>query len=329
MKILFIGGTGTISTACTQLCASENLDLYLLNRGNRTHRVPKNVKLLRGDIRNGFKEVQQLLKNHEWDCVVDWIAYDEKNIERDIELFSKKTTKFVFISSTSVYQKPLSADPLKESHPIGNAFWDYAEKKAACERILRQQYLENAFPAVIVRPGSVYSEFVLPTNIPGLSYGALERMRFGKPLLIHGDGKSLWTFTFNEDFAQAFVPLLKRNDILGESFHITSDEKIPWIEIYQKMGEVFGFEPQFTHVDPEKISKLDPELGATFLGDKSHTYLFDNQKIKSFVPFFKAEFNLKEGLSRCREWSEKFPDQVFFNPKSNERINKILEQCKH
>jgi nucleoside-diphosphate-sugar epimerase len=324
LKVLFIGGTGLISTACAHRCVEQGMELFLLVRGTRDHRAPSQAHILHGDITADPAAVRALLDRHRWDVVVDWVAYREADVQRDIELFLGKTKQFIFISSTSVYRKPLSSAWVDETTPIGNRFWDYADQKARCEQWLLAAHRSRGFPVVIVRPGATYAEFTLPTGIAGMGFGMVERMRAGKPVLLHGDGTGLWTFTFNEDFARAFVPLLGRESVVGETFQITSDEVLSWRNIYDTIGEVFGCAPQYVCAPSQLIQRFDAELGATLLGDKSHSYLFHNRKIKQVVPSFASQISLCDGLRRCERWYRHHQHDVVIDARKDQLLDDII-----
>ena len=323
-KILFIGGTGLISTACARLCVERGMELFLLLRGTRDHRAPSQATVLHGDVKEEPASVRALLERHTWDVVVDWVAFEEADVRRDIKLFHGKTKKFIFISSTSVYQKPLPSPWVDETTPIGNRFWPYAEQKARCEQVLRSASQTIGFPAVIVRPGATYAEFTLPTGIAGMGFGMVERMRAGKPVLLHGDGTGLWTFTCAEDFARAFVPLMELDSVVGQAFQITADEVLSWRQIYDIIGEVFGCTPQYVCAPAQLIHRFDATLGSSLLGDKSHTYLFNNRKIKQFVPSFTPQVSLREGLHRCERWYRQHRSRVMFDASKDQLLDDIV-----
>ena len=302
MKVLFIGGTGTLSTACVHRCLDLGMELFVLVRGTRDQRIPPKARVIHGDIRGAPTHVRSLLAGHTWDCVVDWVAFEEEDVLRDVEFFEGRTKKFIFISSAAVYRKPLPTPPVTESTPTGNKFWDYADKKARCEQLFHDFYQSRGFPVVIVRPGAGYAEFTLPTGIAGMGFGIADRILSGRPILVHGDGTGLWTFTFNEDFARGFVPLISLDSVVGETFHITSDEILSWIQIYDLIGSVFGGEGKYVFASSHLINKFDAELGATLLGDKSHSYIFDNSKIKRYVPDFSPRVSLRDGLCHSHDW---------------------------
>jgi nucleoside-diphosphate-sugar epimerase len=328
VNVLFIGGTGTISSACAKVCVDQGIDLTLLLRGTRDHRVPDKATVIHGDIKQYPAQVRDLLGMREWDCVVDWVAYDEQDVMRDVELFRGRTKRFFFISSTSAYQKPLPSPWVTESTPIGNRYWSYADKKARCERLFLKYRDSEGFPVVIVRPGAVYAEFTLPTGIAGWGYGLVKRLREGKPVLVHGDGTGWWTLTFNEDFAGAFVPLLGLESVAGETIHIVSGEVHSWLQIYDMIGETFGMAPSYVFASADLIGRYDAELGATLLGDKSHSYWFDISRLRTFVPSFTARVSLRQGLQRCRDWFVEHERDIKVDPSKDRLLDAIVEDIR-
>lgn len=325
MKVLFVGGTGTISTACARLAIERGIDLWLLVRGTRNERIPPRAHVIRGDIKNDSASVKRILEHHTWDCVVDWVAYDAHDVERDVEFFIGKTQKFFFISTTSVYQKPLRSVFVNESSPIGNTGWEYADKKAWCERLLWTHYERAGFPLVVVRPGYTYAEFTLPSGFMGMGFGIAERILKGKPILIHGDGTGVFTLTFNEDFARAFVPLIGSDCIVGETFQIASDEVLTWTKIYDLIGEALGRDVSYVFASSYLIKEFDAELGASLLGDKAHSYILDTRKIKSAVPYFSALVPFADGVRRCTEWYWRHREAARVNPEKDQLMDAIID----
>lgn len=305
MKVLFIGGTGIISSACTALAVEQGIDLFLLNRGQTTRRpIPAGAKVLTGDIRDAA--VSDVLDHHAFDVVVDWIAYTPDHIAIDLGLFRGRVGQYIFISSASAYQKPPSTLPITEDTPLVNPFWQYSRNKIACESALMTAMRDEDFPATIVRPSHTYDRTLLPFH-GGYTY--LDRMLRGKPILIHGDGSSLWTLTHHRDFARAFVGLLGEPRALGEAFHITSDEWLTWNEITRLVGEAAGVEPSVVHVPSDTVAAHDPHWGASLLGDKAHCAIFDNSKIRGIVPDFAAEIPFATGAREIVEWYAANPDE--------------------
>ena len=305
MKVLFVGGTGLISTACTALAAERGVELYLLNRGMRPATVPAGVKVIAGDIRQPA-EVEKTLQGMTFDTVVDWICYTREQVETDLRLFAGKTGQYIFISSASAYQKPPSHYLITESTPLANPYWEYSRNKIACEERLMQEYRERGFPAVIVRPSLTYGDPMIPMSFGpwGKPWTLVERMRKGLPVIVHGDGSSLWVTTHNTDFAKGFVGLLGNVQAIGNAFHITTDEVLTWDQHYQVVGKAIGVEPKIVHVATDQIARAFPGEAGGLLGDKTWSVVFDNTKIKRFVPGFVATTSLLEGVGRSIRWFE-------------------------
>jgi nucleoside-diphosphate-sugar epimerase len=327
MKVLFIGGTGNISTSVSRLCIERGIDLYLLNRGLRKVDIPK-AKSLQGDITQPDR-VASVLENHQWDVVVDWIAYTKDDIERDIQLFRHKTKQYVFISSASAYQKPPSRPVITESTPLSNPFWEYSRNKIACEERLNRSYRDEDFPITIVRPSLTY-DTVIPVAIGGWTeYTIIDRMRQGKQIIIHGDGTSLWTVTHAEDFAKGFVGLLGHPQAIGHAFQITSDEILTWDQIYQGVTDAAGCEANIVHIPSDFIVQCEPSLEGTLIGDKSWSVIFDNTKIKSFVPDFSATIPFSQGIRRTLAWFEADPTRQVIRKETNDMMDRILRMYGH
>jgi nucleoside-diphosphate-sugar epimerase len=322
MKVLFIGGTGNISMATSRLAVSRGIELYLLNRGKRSQGVP-GAKSICADINNSA-EVSKLSGFQHWDAVVNWIAYTVADIERDLELFRGKTEQYIFISSTSAYQRPPACPIVTESTPLRNPFWEYSRNKIACEDRLNLAYRSESFPSTIVRPSLTYDK-VIPVAIGGQSdYTIADRMKQGKPVVVHGDGTSLWTVTHSEDFAKGLVGLLGCPQALGHAFHITSDEILTWDQIYQAVAEAAGVKAKIVHVASDFICKVEPSLVGSLLGDKAYSVIFDNSKIKAFVPGYAATISFREGMRRAVTWFESDPSRMLISSKANETIERIL-----
>jgi nucleoside-diphosphate-sugar epimerase len=322
MKVLFIGGTGNISTSVSRLCVERGIDLYLLNRGKRGVKI-RGAKTITSDISNPKKLASDLAKQR-WDVVVDWIAFTESDIERDINLFRGKTGQFVFISSASAYQKPPTFPIITESTPLYNPYWEYSRNKIACEERLNRAYREEGFPITIVRPSFTY-DTVVPLAIGGWSeYTVVDRMKRGEKVIVHGDGTSLWTITHAEDFAKGFVGLLGNMRAIGHPFTITSDEALTWDQIYMTVAEAVGVEPNIVHIATDFIIQIDNSLTGTLLGDKSHCAIFDNSKIKSFVPDFKATIPFSQGARKTMAWFDADPKRKVVNKSTNETMDKII-----
>jgi nucleoside-diphosphate-sugar epimerase len=322
MKVLFVGGTGTISTACTALAAARGIELYLLNRGQRKVEVPEGVQVLTGDI-NDKAAVQSLLKEHTFDAVVNWIVFTQEQLERDIELFSGKTGQYVFISSASAYQKPITHHRITEATPLANPFWQYSRNKIACEERLMLEYRERGFPMTIVRPSHTYGPASLPTAVGG-GATVVSRMRAGKKVIVHGDGESLWVMTHNTDFAKAFVGLLAHPKSIGHAFQITSDEVVTWNQIYQMVGRACGAEPQMVHIPSDLINHFDPQTGAGLLGDKACSVVFDNSKVKELVPDYVATVPFARGVEECIAWLDAEPGRLVVDAEKEAMMDTII-----
>ncbi|MBT8298636.1 MAG: SDR family oxidoreductase [Maribacter sp.] len=321
MKILFIGGTGNISTAASRLTLERGIDLYHLNRGNTKVEVP-GVKTILGDI-NKPKELFELAK-HDWDVVVNWIAFTPEDIERDISLFKGKTKQYIFISSASCYQTPLRYPVITESTPLYNTLWDYSYEKIKCEDRLMRAYREEGFPITVVRPSLTY-DTVIPIAIGGFKeYTTADRILRGKKIIVHGDGTSLWTVTHSDDFAIGFVGLLGLTQAIGHAFHITSDEILSWNTIYKILAESLGREANIVHIASDFICKIEPSFTGTLLADKAESVIFDNTKIKTFVPEFKAIIPFAMGIKRTLNWLDENPDRKIINADKNKKIENVL-----
>jgi nucleoside-diphosphate-sugar epimerase len=301
MKILFIGGTGFISTSVSRLAVAKGFELYLLNRGQRKLDLP-GVRRLTADIRQPA-QARAALRHLQFDAVVDWIAYAPEDIERDLALFRGRTRQFIFISSASAYQKPPSHHVIRESTPLHNPYWDYSRNKIACEERLTRAWREEGFPATIVRPSLTYGDANFPIALGGWGcYTLADRMKKGRPVIVHGDGSSLWVVTHADDFARGFCGLLGNRQAVGDAFHITSDEVLTWNQIYETIADALGVKPNLFHIPSDFIARVAPGLTGTLLGDKSWSVVFDNSKIKEFVPGFQAVIPFREGIRRTLAW---------------------------
>lgn len=327
MKVLFIGGTGIISTAVSQLAVDKGIDLYLFNRGINEYFFPKGAKLLKGDI-NNFDKMKSLLADHQFDVVVDWIAFTPSDIERDIKLFKSNTKQFIFISSASVYQKPLEHYLITESTPAVNPYWQYSRDKIACEELLAKEFSLNGFPHTIVRPSFTYGVTLIPAIVGNTMkpMTLVNRIRSGKKVIVPGDGTSLWVMTHNTDFAKGFVGLMGKDETIGKTYHITSDEVLTWNQIINTIGEVAGAKPNIIHIPSDLINHYAPEIGEGLLGDKSTSVVFDNSKIKNLVPEFKCTVSYKEGITRSLNWIEKHEEYCDIDQKTNATIDKIISK---
>jgi len=299
LRVLFIGGSGVISSACAREAVNAGIDLYVLNRGQSTTRpLPDGVAELRADVRNP-EAVRDAIGGLDFDSVVDWVAFTAEHVRSDIDVFRGRTGQYVFISSASAYQTPPARLPVTESTPLRNPFWQYSRDKIACEDLRVREYRENNFPATIVRPSHTYD--ATKTVLSG-GWTALARMLAGKPVIVHGDGTSLWTVTHNTDFARGFVPLLAHPRTLGEAFQITSDDVLTWDQIAHALAAALGVTARLVHVPSDAIAAADPGWGAGLLGDKAHSMVFDNSKLRSVVPGWRAVIPFERGAREIADW---------------------------
>ncbi len=320
MKVLFIGGTGIISSACSQLALEQGLELYLLNRGESSRSVPKGAQVLHGDIRDP-QSVHEAIGNLTFDVVVNWVAFTPQHIETDLELFGGRTRQYVFISSASAYQKPIGHLPITESTPLHNPFWQYSRDKIACEERLMRAYREDGFPITIIRPSHTYDETLLPMDG---GYTVVNRMRRGKPVIVHGDGTSLWVLTHHRDFAVGFVGLLGRPQVIGEAVQITSDEWLTWNQIFELVAQAAGTTAEIVHVPSEVIAAFDSGWGAGLLGDKAHSVLFDNTKLKRLVPDYVARIPYSRGVHEVMAWYDADPARQVVDEKLDRLMDDII-----
>jgi nucleoside-diphosphate-sugar epimerase len=327
MKVLFIGGTGLISSACSELAVAQGHELYVLNRAvSKKHPLPEGAHLLVGDIHTDPAHLAELLAGQRFDAVVDWIAFTREDIERDIQLFSGKTGQFVFISSASAYQKPPGHYLVTEDTPLVNPFWDYSQNKITCEERLRLEYHQRGFPVTIVRPSLTYGPSQIPLCVGSWEhpYTVIDRMKRGQPIIVPGDGTSLWVMTWNADFAKGLIGLLGRAEVLGQAFHITSDEVLSWDQIYLEAGRAAGVEPDLIHVPSELIAAYDPRAVGSLIGDKANSIAFDNSKIKRYVPEFTCTVPWSVGVRRALAWHEADPARCSLDEKMNRLWDRII-----
>lgn len=323
MKVLFIGGTGIISSACTALAVERGIELTLLTRGKRE--LPRGVRACNEDINS--PSLAAKLANDTFDAVVDWIAFTPAEIERDIALFGGRTRQFIFISSASVYQKPQTHYLMTESTPLANPHWDYSRNKIACEERLMKAYRDQGFPITIVRPSLTYGETLVPLVMNSwaeMSYTAVDRMIRGQKMVVPGDGTSLWVLTHNTDFAKGLVGLLGHAQAIGHAFHITSDEVLTWDQIFRIVGRAAGVEPKIVHIPSDFVAACIPEKEGSLTGDKSVSVVFDNSKIKRFVPGFCATMSFTEGIRKSLAWFDADPSRKKIDQEMNARLDRLI-----
>ncbi len=320
MKILFVGGTGIISSACSQLALERGYELVLLNRGQSSRQIPEGARQIQSDIRN-LAAAKEALADEHFDVVVNWVAFTPEHIATDLELFTGRTGQYVFISSASAYQTPPTHLPITESTPLHNPFWAYSRQKIACENRLMRAYRENGFPVTIVRPSHTYDQTLLP--IRG-GYTVVNRMRQGKKVVVHGDGTSLWTLTHHRDFAKGFVGLLGHPAAIGDVFHITSDELLSWNQIFQQVAAAAGAEAQLVHISSDTLAHHDADWGSDLLGDKAHSMIFDNSKIKRLVPDFVATIPFWQGAQEIIAWYDADPARQTIDPAFDQLLDDLI-----
>ncbi len=321
MKVLFIGGTGTISYSSTLLAKEKGIDLYLLNRGKSELRpIPEGVRLLKADIRDP-NSVAEALGTLKFDAVADFIAFTPEHIETDLALFRGKTGQYLFISSASAYQTPPSTLPVTESTLLDNPAWEYSRNKIACEERLARAYREEKFPFTIVRPSHTYDQVYIPVHG---GWTVVDRMLRGLPVIVHGDGSSLWTLTHSSDFAKGFVGLLGNSHAIGEVYHITSDEWLTWDQIHQVIAKALGVDARIVHVPSDLIAAYDADWGDSLLGDKTHSFVLDNSKIKKAVPGFACTKPFSVGIQESLDWYHADPDRQVVDGQFNALCERIL-----
>jgi len=320
VKVLFIGGTGIISSACSALAVERGMDLYLLNRGRTTRPAPEGARVLHADIRD-VASTKKALGDMRFDAVVNWIAFTPEHVEANLEVFLGRTGQYIFISSASAYQTPPVQLPVTESTPLDNPFWAYSRAKIACEERLVRAYREQRFPITIVRPSHTYDRTLLPMHG---GYTVIDRMRKGKPIVVHGDGTSLWVMTHHRDFAKGFVGLLGNPHAIGEVFHITSDELLTWNQIAEILARAANGEARIVHVPSDLIAAFDPEWGAGLLGDKTHSMIFDNTKIKRIVPDFAATIPFAQGAEEILAWYDADPARRVVDVQLDRLVDRII-----
>lgn len=325
MKVLFIGGTGTISMAISRKLLAEGHTLYLINRGSRNADLAGDLIELKADI-NDEAAVAELIKDMQFDAVADFIAFVPEQLQRDYRLFKGKTKQFIFISSASAYQKPLSDYRINEGTPLANPYWEYSRNKIACEDYLMKMYREEGFPVTIVRPSHTYDERSIPLGVHGKggSWPVVKRIMEGKPVIIHGDGTSLWTITHNSDFAKAFVGLLGNIHAIGEAVQITSDESVTWNQIYSIIADTVGMPLNAIHVSSEFLAACsDYDLTGSLIGDKANTVVFDNTKLKKLVPDFTATVRADQGIRSTISYVLSHPEYQAEDPAFDAWCDKI------
>ncbi len=322
MKVLFIGGTGIISSAVSALAVEKGIELFLFNRGQHSEFVPQGATVIKGDV----KDKSKLLKGKNFDVVVDWLAFVPTDVETDIEIFKGNVGQYIFISSASAYQKPPAHWLIDESTPLSNPYWQYSRDKIACEERLMAEYRKSGFPVTIVRPSFTYGDNMIPAAISSWTkpWTLVDRMRKGKKIIIHGDGATLWVMTHNTDFAKGFVGLIGNIQAVGHAFGITSDEVLTWNQIYKAIADAAGARLNPVYIPSDFIAKFRPDHEGPLLGDKSWCAVFDNSKIKRFVPDFVATVPFAQGIKRSVEWFDADPKRCTVDDEFNRFMDELI-----
>jgi nucleoside-diphosphate-sugar epimerase len=323
MRLLFLGGTGNISTACVERAVEAGHDVTVLNRGRSASRVRGRVHVVTGDRDDGPR-LREVAEGTRFDAVVDFLAFRPEQVEIAIEAFGGRVGQYVFISSTSAYEKPVVRHVITEDTPLRNPFWEYARQKIACEERLGRARRESGFPVTVVRPSYTYGETWIPSGFGGQDYTLVARLRAGRPIVCHGDGTSLWVMTAASDFAVGLVGLLGQEGALGEAFHITSDEVLTWQAIYRTIAEAAGAKLEMVHVPSSLIAALYPERGGSLLGDKAWSVVFDNTKIRRLVPAYRPHVSFAEGMKRSVAWFDGDPARRVVNAEMDRRIDRVI-----
>ncbi len=330
MKALFIGGTGTISTAIVKRLAADPMwEVWLLNRGNRKDVVPEGVNQIIADI-NDEADVAKKLEGMEFDVVSEFIGFVPAQVERDYRLFKGKTKQYIFISSASAYHKPAASYIITEGTTMANPHWEYSRNKIACEEFLMKKYREEGFPVTIVRPSHTYDERNVPLGVHGNKgfFQVIKRMQEGKPVIIQGDGSSLWTVTFNSDFAVGYTGLMGNPHAIGEAFHITGDESLTWDQIYKTIADALGVELKAYHVASDFLSEVGAKYGYDFegglTGDKSVTVVFDNRKLKRAVPDMCTKVRFDQGVRIALAYVLSHPECQVEDPEFDAWCDKVI-----
>ena len=321
MRMLFLGGTGNISAACVERALALGHDVTVLNRGRQTAAFSRPVTQIRGD-RHDPLALGEAAANH-YDVVASFVGFTSDEVALDIEAFGGHTSQYLHISSASAYCRPLPHYIVTEETPLANPYWQYARDKIACEQALFAAQRDRRFPVTVVRPSYTYSESWIPSGVGGHGYTIVARMRQGQPIISAGDGQNLWVMTHSSDFALGFVGLMGQQAAIGEAFHITSDEVLTWDTIYRTIGHAAGCEPTIVHMSTDFIAGICPELGPGLYGDKAHSVVFDNTKIKRFVPEFSARVPFAEGITRSLAWHDADPAGRHV---VNTRVNAMFER---
>jgi nucleoside-diphosphate-sugar epimerase len=320
MRVLFLGGTGNISAACVELALERGHHAGILTRGKRP--VPPGVEAFLGD-RDDAAALETVAAAR-WDAVVDFLAYTPAQVDAAASAFAGRTGQYVLIGTVATYDKPKARLPFTEDAPLANPFWEYARLKIACEERVRAAHRERSLPVTIVRPSYTYGPTWIPSGFGGQDYTVVDRMRRGLPVVCHGDGTALWGMTHSSDFAVGLVGLLGHPGAIGEAFHVTTDEVLTWNAVYETIARAAGGELRLVHVPSALIAALVPDRGASLLGDKAHSSVFDNSKVRRLVPEFRPKVPFTEGVARSIAWFDADPARRVVSPVATENIEKVL-----
>lgn len=325
MKVLFIGGTGIISTAVSKVVIERGIDLYVMNRGNHNDILPQEVTVLQADIYNK-EQVQAAIQGHKFDAIVQWIAFTVDHVKRDVELFKDYTTQYIFISSASAYQKPLPFLPVTEEMPLDNPYWEYSKNKQLCEEYLLSQQ-SDAFHVTIIRPSHTYNEKMLISQLKSHRhpYTMIHRIRQGKPIIIPDQGMQLWTLTYNADFAEAFVDVLGNPKTYGDYYHLTSDKVYTWERINEMIAEAIGVTAHVVYIPWDRIFIDFPEFKPEILGDKKQSLIFDNTKIKSVAPHYVSKTDYKDIVEKAVLYYDNHPELQTIDEEFEQRYDALIQ----
>ncbi|TCC01563.1 NAD-dependent epimerase/dehydratase family protein [Kribbella soli] len=320
LRVLFLGGTGIISSACSWRAVEAGLDLTVVNRGKTSTRpLPPEARVLTADVDDA--SAFAAVAGQDFDVVVDWLAFTPEQVRARTEALRGRVGQYVFISSASAYQTPPARLPITESTPLRNPFWQYSRNKIACEDLLTALYRDEGYPVTIVRPSHTYDRTLVPFDG---GWTIVERMRRGQPVVVHGDGTSLWTLTHHRDFARGLVPLLGHPRTLGEAFQITSDDVLTWDQIANALAAAAGTSAQIVHVPSDAIAAVHPAWGAGLLGDKTHSAVFDNTKLRRVVPDFVATIPFESGAREIVSWYDEDAARRRVDPSIDEAMNTLI-----
>lgn len=321
MKILIIGGTGAISTAFTHACKNKGWDVWIINRGSHMERLPNKICITLANINN----TEKIEIADDYDCIIDFTIWNSGHAKRAIKLFENKTKQFIFLNSTCIYKHSLLNEKITEESPIEeNPIWKYQKDKFEARKIL----LKSKLPFVEVRPGHTYDYFTIPTNIMGIGYGLVERIKKNKPIIVHDDGNSLWTLTHSTDVAIGLIGLVGNEKTIGESFHITYEKALSWKNIFNIYGEILKKEVKMEFIPSIRICQMHPDLGESLIAHRSLSKIFDNSKIKKFVPHYDPLVSAYEGIKHSINWHEKNKDKIFYKKEMNKVIDDIINKNK-